>query len=70
MLRATPDPADPTLPLRPIVQRKTSWATEAVCKKLPAEASRKQKVLDRRRLIAAEFIILGALLSVESTPAE
>ena len=34
------------------------------------EASRKQKILDPRSLVAAEFIILGTTLPAEGYPAE
>ncbi len=58
------------MPLRLIIQRKTPEATEAARKKLSSEASRKQKVLDPRSLIAAEFIILATSLPSEGYPAE
>jgi hypothetical protein len=61
---------DPPLPLRLIVRRKTPETTEAARNKLRAEASRKQKVLDPRRLIAAEFMILATSLPAEGYPAE
>ena len=70
MLCARVGVLDPPLPLRLIVQRKTPQATEAVRKKLCSEASRKQKVLDPRSLVAAEFIILATSLPVEGYPAE
>jgi hypothetical protein len=62
MARARLGPLDPALPLRLIIQRKTPEATEAARAKSRREASRKQKVLDPRGLIAAEFIILGTSL--------
>ena len=68
-LRATMGPLDPALPLRLVVQRKTPEATEATREKLRKEASRKQKVLDPRSLIAAEFMILGTSLPAEGYPA-
>ncbi len=61
---------DPPLPLRLIVQRKTPQATEAARDTLRRDASRKQKVLDPRSLLAAEFIILAASLPAEGYPAE
>jgi len=70
MVRARLGPLDPALPLRLIIQRKTLEATEAARKKLRAEASRKQKVLDPRSLVAAEFIILGTSLPAEGYPAD
>src|SRR5258708_5339573 len=70
MVRARLGPLDPALPLRLIIQRKTSEATEAARAKLRREASRKQKVLDPRSLVAAEFIILGTSLPVEFYPAD
>ena len=53
---------EPALPLRLIVQRKTAEATEAARATLRREASRKQKILDPRSLVAAEFIILATSL--------
>jgi hypothetical protein len=70
MVRARLGPLDPALPLRLIIQRKTSEATEAARAKLRREASRKQKVLDPRSLVAAEFIILGTSLPAEFYPAD
>lgn len=70
MLRATVGPLDPPLPLRLIIQRKTPEASEAARKRLRREASRKQKVLDPRSLIAAEFIILATSLPVEGYAAD
>ena len=61
---------DPPLPLRLIVQRKTPQATEAARDTLRRDASRKQKVLDPRSLLAAEFIILATSLPAEGYPAE
>jgi hypothetical protein len=59
-----------SLPLRMIIQRKTPDATEAARTKLRREASRKQKVLDPRSLIAAEYMILATSLPVEGYRAE
>jgi Transposase DDE domain len=70
MVRARLGPLDPALPLRLIIQRKTPEATEAAREKLRRDASRKQKVLDPRSLIAAEFIILGTSLPADGYPAE
>jgi hypothetical protein len=61
-------PLDPALPLRLIIQRKTPEATEAAREKLRREASRKQKVLDPRSLVAAEFVILGTSLPAGGYP--
>jgi hypothetical protein len=61
--------ADACLPLRLIVQRKTPEATEATRTALRREASRKQKVLDPRSLVAAAFIILATSLPTEGYPA-
>jgi hypothetical protein len=69
MVQATAGPLDPPLPLRLIILRKTPEATEATRKKLISEASRKQKVLDPRSLVAAEFLILGTSLAAEGYPA-
>ena len=69
MVRAKVGPLDAPLPLRLIIQRKSPEATEATRKKLLSEASRKQKTLDPRSLVAAEFMILGTSLPVEGYPA-
>lgn len=66
MVQAKLGALDPPLPLRLIIQRK---ATEATRKKLLSEASRKQKTLDPRSLVAAEFMILGTSLPAEGYPA-
>jgi Transposase DDE domain len=58
------------LPLRLIIRRKTPEATEATRETLRREASRKQKVLDPRSLVAAEFVILVTSLPAEGYPAE
>jgi len=60
----------PLLPLRLIIRRKPPEAAEAAGKTLRRSASRKQKTLDPRSLIAAEFIILATSLPVEGYPAE
>ena len=70
MVRARVGPLDPPLPLRLIIRRKTPEATAATRKKLLSEASCKQKVLDPRSLVAAEFVILATSLPVEGYPAE
>jgi len=57
------------LPLRLIIQRKSAEAAEATRKQLRREASRKQKTLDPRSLIAAEFMILGTSLAADGYPA-
>jgi hypothetical protein len=69
MLRAELDRPGKTLPLRLIIQRKTPEATEATRAALRREASRKQKTLDPRSLVAAEFMILGTSLPAEGYPA-
>ena len=74
--RLAPPHADPAfaaasfLPLRLIIQRKTPEATEATRKKLLIEASRKQKTLDPRSLVAAEFMILATSLPAAGYPAD
>jgi hypothetical protein len=70
MVQTRVGPLDPALPLRLIIQRKTPKATEAARAKLRRQASRKQKELDPRSLIAAEYIILGTSLPAEGYPAE
>src|SRR5208283_2491340 len=63
-------PLDPALPLRLIIQRKTPEATEATRKTLLSAARRKQKTLDPRSLLAAEFMIAATALPAEGYPAE
>ncbi len=60
----------PSLPLRLIIRRKPPEVAEASCQALRRAASRKQKTLDPRSLIAAEFVILATSLSIEGYPAE
>ena len=59
-----------TTPVRLIILRKPPEAAEATRDKLRKQASRKQKTLDPRSLIAAEFLILGTTLPAEGYPAE
>ena len=68
MVTARVGPLDPPLPLRLIIQRKTPEAAATTRKKLPAEASRKQKTLDPRSLIAAEFMIVATPLPADGYP--
>jgi Transposase DDE domain len=70
MARARLGPPDPAMPVRLIIQRKTPEATEAARAKLRREAARKQKTLDPRSLVAAEFIILGTSLPTGFCPAD
>jgi hypothetical protein len=58
-----------TTPIRLIILRKPPEVAEATRKTLRTQASRKQKVLDPRTLIAAEFLILGTTLPAEGYPA-
>jgi len=58
-----------TMPMRIIVLRKPPEATEATRKMLHAQASRRQKTLDPKSLIAAEFLIIGTSLPVDGYPA-
>jgi len=61
---------DVTVPVRLIILRKTPEATQAARKTLRTQASRKQKTLDPKSLIAAEFLVLGTSLSGVGYPAE
>ena len=70
MVQARLGPSDPPLPLRLIIQRKSPEATEATRKKLLSDASRKQKTLDPRSLVAAEFMIVGTSLPAAGYPAD
>ena len=60
----------PPLTLRLILQRKTQEAASATHKTLLKEASRKQKTLDPRSLVAAEFMILATSLPGQDYPAD
>lgn len=57
------------VPIRLIVLRKPPEAVETTCKMLRSHASRKQRRLDPRSLIAAGFLILGTSLPAEGYPA-
>ena len=69
MVQARLGPLDPPLPLRLVILRKTPEATEEARKKLRQAASRRQKTLDPRSLVAAEFIILATSLPADAYPA-
>ena len=58
-----------TMPIRLIVLRKSPEAAEATRKTLRTQASRKQKTLNPRSLVAAEFMIIGTSLPVKGYPA-
>ncbi len=58
-----------SLPLRLIIQRKPAEQVENTRRHLRREASRKQKQLDPRTLVAAEFLILATSLPVQGYPA-
>jgi IS4 transposase len=70
MVQARVRPGEPKLPLRLIILRKSPEATEAARNKLRREAPRKQKKLDPRSLVAAEFLIVATSLPGEQYPAE
>jgi len=57
------------IPMRLIILRKPPEATQATCKALRAQASRKQHRLDPRTLLAAGFVILGTSLPADGYPA-
>jgi Transposase DDE domain len=59
-----------TVPIRLIILRKTPETAEATRKTLRTQASRKQKTLDPKSLIAAEFLVLATSLPIEGYPAE
>lgn len=60
----------PTMPTRVIVARKPPEAAEAERKRLRQAASRRQKTLDERSLIAAEYVMLATSLPADTYPAE
>jgi hypothetical protein len=59
-----------TVPIRLIILRKTPEATDATRRTLHTQASRTQKTLDPKSLIAAEFLVLGTTLPAGGYPAE
>lgn len=70
MVQASVRPGHAKLPLRLIILRKPPEVAEATRAKLRREAPRKQKKLDPRSLVAAEFLILATSLPAEQYPAE
>jgi hypothetical protein len=60
---------DVFIPMRLVILRKPPEATQAACKALRAQASRKQQRLDPRSLLAAGFVILGTSLPADGYPA-
>jgi hypothetical protein len=70
MVQAKADASAASLPLRIIIQRKTPEAAEAARKALRRDASRKQKTLDPRSLVAAGFMILATSLPVAGYPGD
>jgi hypothetical protein len=68
MVQARVRPGEPRLPLRLIILRKSPAAAEAAPNKLRREAPRKQKKLDPRSLVAAEFLIVATSLPAEQYP--
>src|SRR5580698_7653050 len=59
-----------TVPVRLIILRKPPEAAEATRKTLRTQASRKQRTLDPKSLIAAEFLVIATSLPAEGYPAE
>jgi len=70
LVQATAGRGQGSLPLRLIILRKTAEATEATRLALHRRAPRKQKVLDPRSLVAAEFLILATSLPAARYPAD
>lgn len=70
LVQANTGRLSPPLPLRLIILRRPPEQTEAIRKKLHRQAIHKQKKLDPRSLIAAEFLILGTSLPAEGYPAD
>jgi hypothetical protein len=70
LVQARAGRAQGNLPLRLIILRKTAEATEATRLALRRRAPRKQKVLDPRSLVAAEFLILATSLPAAPYPAD
>ena len=60
----------PLLPLRLVILRKSPQATLAAQQAARRQASRMQKQLDPRSLIAAEFVVLATSLPAHVAPAE
>lgn len=70
MVQAHVGRSEPRLALRLIVLRKSLEAAEATRAKLRRQASRKQKQLDDRSLLAAGFMMLATSLPAALYPAE
>lgn len=70
MVQAAAEPGQPCLPLRLIMLRRPPGATEATRRQLIRRAPRKQKKLDARSLVVAEFVILATSLPPEAYSAE
>ena len=62
MVQAAAGRGQPSLPLRLIMLRRPSEATEATRRQLIRRAPRKQKKLDARSLVAAGFVVLATSL--------
>jgi hypothetical protein len=61
-VRANTSPGKPPLPMRLIILRKSPEAAEAARRKLRQQASRKQRKLDPRTVLAAGFLVLATSL--------
>ena len=70
MVQAAAGLGQPSLPLRLIILRRPPEATEATRRQLIRRAPRKQKKLDARSLVAAEFLILATSLPPDGYSAE
>lgn len=70
LVRAERGAGEPPLPLRLVIRRKPPEVLAAEQKRMRQAASRKQKQLDPRSLIAAEFVVLATSLPAEGYPAE
>ena len=70
VVQAEPGRHQAALPRRPILPRKPAAAATATRRALLRHASRKQKKLDPRTLVAAEFMILATSLPAEHYPAD
>jgi hypothetical protein len=70
LVQAAVPRAQGNLPLRLVILRKPPEATEAARQALRRSAPRKQKTLDPRSLVAAEFLILATSLPAAGYPAD
>jgi hypothetical protein len=68
-VRAHPGKHAPPIPIRLIARRKSPAAMAAEHKRLYRHASRKQRAIDPKSLVAAEWVVMATTLPTEGYPA-